>query len=100
MALSDISQAPEEQHFWIRMVTDVLIQNGIPPGLDVAALENAFAAHVDAVQAAIPPERLLALEAKDGWELLCGFLDVPVPDGPYPRTNDRAEFWEHMKGEH
>jgi sulfotransferase family protein len=98
-ALSDISQAPAEQHDWLQMVTELLKQNGIPPGLDVTELENAFAAHVDAVKSAIPPERLLVFEAKDGWEPLCGFLDVPVPDSPYPRTNDRVEFWEHLKGE-
>lgn len=100
MALSDISQAPEEQHDWLQMVTEVLGQNGIPPGLDVEGLEKAFAAHVAAVKAAIPSERLLVFEAKDGWEPLCKFLNVPVPDGPYPRTNDRAEFWRIMKGEH
>lgn len=98
MALSDISKAPEEQHDWLRMVTELLIQNGIPPGLDVAELEAAFEAHVDAVKAAIPAEQLLLFQAKDGWDPLCNFLDLPVPDEPYPKTNDRAEFWEHIKG--
>lgn len=98
MALSDISKAPEEQHDWLRMVTEVLIQNGLPPGLNVAELEAAFEGHVDAVKAAIPAEQLLLFQAKDGWAPLCQFLDLPVPDEPYPKTNDRAEFWEHMKG--
>lgn len=98
MAISDIGKAPPDQHDWLQMITELLSQNGIPPGLDVPGLERAFAAHVDAVKAAIPPERLLVFEAKDGWEPLCAFLEVGVPDGPYPRTNDRAEFWEHMKG--
>ncbi len=98
-ALSDISQAPEEQQDWLRMVTELITQNGIPPGLDVAELEQAFAAHVEAVKSSIPPEQCLVFEAKDGWEPLCAFLEVPVPDEPYPRTNDRAEFWEHMKGQ-
>lgn len=97
MALSDIEKAPPGQHEWLRMVTELITQNGIPPGLDVAGLEKAFVAHADGVRAAIPPDQLLVFEAKDGWEPLCAFLDVPVPDEPYPRTNDRAEFWEHMK---
>ena len=25
--------------------------------------------------------------AGDGWERLCEFLDVPVPDVPFPREN-------------
>lgn len=98
LALSDISKAPEEQHDWLRMVTEVLKQNGIPPGLDVEGLEKAFAKHVEAVKAEIPSEQLLVFQATDSWEPLCDFLEVPVPDGPYPKTNDRAEFWEHMKG--
>jgi len=97
-ALSDISKAPEEQHDWLRMCAELLEQNGIPPGLDVEGLEKAFAAHVDAVKTAIPPKQLLVFQAKDGWQPLCDFLDVPLPDEPFPRTNDRAEFWEIMKG--
>ena len=99
LALSDISKAPEEQQDWLHMVTELITQNGIPPGLDVAELEKAFIAHADGVKAAIPPEQLLVFEAKDGWEPLCKFLNVPVPEESYPRTNDRAEFWQHMKGE-
>ncbi len=98
LSLADIEKAPEEQREWLRMVAKILEQTGIPPGLDAEGLAGAFAAHVEAVKAAIPPERLLVFEARDGWEPLCAFLGVPAPDGPYPRTNDRAEFWEHMKG--
>lgn len=98
LALSDTSKAPDEQQDWLRMATELLDQNGIPQGLDVAELETAFSAHVDAVKASIPSEQLLVFEAGDGWEPLCSFLGVPVPDGPYPRTNDRVKFWELMKG--
>lgn len=51
-----------------------------------------FEAHNAAVKAAIPPERLLVFEAKQGWVPLCAFLGVPVPEGPYPNVNDTAEF--------
>ncbi len=45
------------------------------------------------VIANVPKERLLIFEAKQGWEPLCKFLDVPVPkDEPYPRINDSAAF--------
>ena len=27
-----------------------------------------------------------------GWEPLCKFLDLPVPEGPYPRVNDTASI--------
>lgn len=28
------------------------------------------------------------MSLKDGWEPLCKFLDLPVPDEPLPRAND------------
>jgi hypothetical protein len=47
---------------------------------------------IEDVKAAVPPERLLVFTVDQGWEPLCDFLDVPVPDTPFPRVNDRAEF--------
>ena len=38
-------------------------------------------------------DRLLVFDVKEGWEPLCRFLGVPVPEGvPFPRLNDAAEF--------
>jgi hypothetical protein len=55
----------------------------------------AFERHVETVRRTIAPERLLEFEAAEGWEPLCAFLGVPVPDAPFPRTNSREEFWRH-----
>lgn len=51
------------------------------------------------VRAAIPPERLLVFDVAEGWEPLCAFLGVTVPDTPFPRTNNRDDFWAHFGGE-
>ena len=51
------------------------------------------------VRAAIAPERLLVFDVAQGWEPLCAFLGVPVPEGPFPHRNATAEFWEHFGGE-
>jgi hypothetical protein len=62
--------------------------------------ETALAAYrrrTEEVKAAIPPERLLIFDVAEGWEPLCAFLGVPVPDTPFPRTNNTAEFWDHFK---
>ena len=40
----------------------------------------------------LPAERLLVFSPKDGWEPLCAFLGVAVPDGPFPRVNSRDEI--------
>ncbi len=52
----------------------------------------------DRVRADIAPERLLVWEPADGWEPLCEFLEVAVPDGPVPRVNDTAAFSEGILG--
>ncbi len=50
------------------------------------------------VQAAVPAERLLVWNPKDGWEPLCEFLEVPVPAEPLPRLNDTTSFREGIVG--
>jgi hypothetical protein len=40
----------------------------------------------------LPAERLLQFHPKMGWEPLCAFLGVPVPDLPFPRVNSRDEL--------
>lgn len=43
----------------------------------------------------LPPERLLVFHPKQGWEPLCRFLGVPVPDVGFPRVNSRDELSTH-----
>ncbi|GAB0488883.1 hypothetical protein MMPV_000096 [Pyropia vietnamensis] len=52
--------------------------------LDEGACVAAYEAHNAAVAASIPPERLLVLPLGSGWEPLCSFLGLPVPDAPCP----------------
>ena len=51
-----------------------------------------YQAHNELVQAKVPADRLLVYEVKEGWEPLCEFLDVPVPEGPMPHLNDATSF--------
>ncbi len=39
----------------------------------------------------------MEFEAKDGWGLLCAFLGREVPEGEYPRINDREGWWRGSK---
>ncbi len=50
-----------------------------------------FRRHIEEVKAAIPADRLLVFDVKQGWEPLCAFLRLPVPKGPFPRVNSREE---------
>jgi len=54
--------------------------------------------HHEQVKATVPPERLLVWEVGEGWEPLCTFLDVSVPDGPLPHANDRDTFLGRVIG--
>lgn len=49
-------------------------------------------AHIEVVRRTIPANRLLVFDVKEGWGPLCAFLDVPVPDSPFPRVNERENF--------
>ena len=45
------------------------------------------------VQRHVPADRLLVYDVKQGWEPLCAFLGVPVPEGKaFPHLNETAEF--------
>jgi len=44
------------------------------------------------VKAYVPADRLLVWKPQDGFEPLCAFLELPVPDAPFPRVNDSAAF--------
>lgn len=96
--LAEKEQAPKELQAWLDMSSQVIAKTGFPSGLDEAGLMTAFKAHNDAVKAAIPASRLLVYHVAEGWGPLCAFLDVPVPDEPFPRTNHRSEFWDRVAG--
>src|SRR5262249_44442009 len=44
----------------------------------------AFKRHNAEVERTIPRERLLVYDVAQGWEPLCKFLGVPVPETPFP----------------
>lgn len=59
---------------------------------------DTFERHNRTVQAALPAERLLTYDVAEGWEPLCAFLGVPVPDGPFPRINAQQELIDTHAG--
>ncbi len=59
---------------------------------DRAHVIKVFEQHIAEVKATIPPDRLLVFDVREGWAPLCAFLGCPVPDEPFPRVNDSAQF--------
>ena len=51
---------------------------------------------VSHVKNTVPPEKLLIFESKQGWAPLCNFLDIPIPEEPYPRVNDSGAKQTHF----
>ncbi len=97
-ALAGKDAMPPEMHPWHDMAVSVVSKSNFPLGLDRPTLKQRFHAHNERVKAAIPTDRLLVFDVKQGWAPLCAFLGVPIPDMPFPRTNDRAEFWDKVSG--
>ena len=57
---------------------------------DKAHAIEIFKRHTQEVRDTIDPARLLVFDVKEGWAPLCRFLEVPIPDQPFPRLNDTA----------
>jgi hypothetical protein len=62
-----------------------------------AAMKDYFRRHNEAIIDTIEPERLLVVEVGQGWEPLCTFLEVPIPQSPFPRVNERAMLEEELR---
>tara|TARA_Y100001001_G_C7756199_1_gene219866 strand:- start:147 stop:476 length:330 start_codon:yes stop_codon:yes gene_type:complete len=48
--------------------------------------------HIERVKKTIPSDRLLIYHVNEGWVPLCEFLNVDVPEIPFPKVNDTAEM--------
>ena len=42
-------------------------------------------------------ENSLVFDVREGWQPLCDFLDVPVPEEPFPRGNDTQEMMVRLR---
>jgi hypothetical protein len=62
-----------------------------------ANVQAAYERHLAAVREAVPADRLLEFNPKQGWEPLCAALDIPVPDEPFPHLNTTEQFHAGMQ---
>ena len=53
---------------------------------------------IDDVRQSVPTERLLVYDIAEGWQPLCSFLELPVPDRAFPHYNSMQEFWQTFGG--
>ncbi len=87
---------PPEMMPWFNSVRGLMETRFCAELTDATAMKDAYVRHNDAVRAAVPAERLLEWTPSDGWEPLCERLDVPVPDEPFPVTNQTSVWRENF----
>jgi len=63
-----------------------------PDGDFLGRLADVVERHTAAVRQAVPEQRLLVWDAREGWEPLCAFLGVDVPAAPLPHLNDSQTY--------
>jgi hypothetical protein len=103
MLIRDLSRArcrvDAKWRGYIELVDQMWRQSGlIPDGTetDTETMKAAMERFNAEVQETIPADRLLVWSVSDGWEPLCEFLELPVPDTPFPHLNDSKVFGERI----
>lgn len=70
--------------------------HGVDPDEEETDLQKMYKEWNQDVIDTVAKYNLLVFNVKDGWQPLCQFLGVPVPDIPFPRVNDRQEFKDRV----
>ncbi len=86
---------PEDgsREMWKEMVDKIVLEDTFDNRPeDRAHCEAVFDRHTALVKETVPADRLIVYEVGSGWEPLCEGLGVPVPEGPFPKTNTTEEF--------
>lgn len=75
---------------FVELMLDMWKRSGLVADLSAAGLAQAMERYNDEVQQSV--ENVLVWAPQDGWEPLCDFLELPVPDAVFPRVNDSEMF--------
>jgi len=84
---------------YIELMRSMWERSGLMPGgieSTPEAMAEAMERFCDEVKRTVPPDRLLVWSVTDGWGPLCEFLELPVPDMPFPHLNDTSQFVERV----
>lgn len=76
----------------IEFADRIIVQEAFSGSLEKERCIAAYEQHIRDVREHVPAGRLLEFDVRQGWEPLCEFLSVPVPQNPFPHMNtgDRA----------
>ena len=89
-------EAESGQFFHLNCVMYDALSDGtrLPDPRNPSALRRNYVEYIDMAKKTIPEDRLLHLRLEDGlgWEQICPFLGVPIPQEPYPGRNEPEKF--------
>jgi hypothetical protein len=101
--IRDLSSArvrvDEQWRAFIELMQDMWKRGGLMDnGADTTteSMRAAMERFNQEVQDTVPADRLLVWSVSDGWEPLCEFLELPVPDTPFPHLNDSKGFIDRI----
>jgi len=84
---------------YIELIRGMWECSGLMPGgieSTPEAMAEAMERYHEEVKRTVPSDRLLVWSVRDGWDPLCEFLEVPVPDMPFPHLNDTEQFIDRI----
>lgn len=79
---------------FMELMEEMWFSSGLMRGPDTSNewMSTAMTRYHAKVARTVPADRLLVWSPADGWEPLCSFLELPVPEAPFPRINDSQQF--------
>ncbi|MFY9252970.1 MAG: sulfotransferase family protein [Fuerstiella sp.] len=97
-AMTHPERSPDEEHRHVQQMAKRLILDTMFEGRfeDREFAIRRFHQHNAAVTAAFSKDKLLVFDVADGWDPLCKFLNVPIPNEAFPQSNTREEFQQRF----
>jgi Sulfotransferase domain len=93
------SRVDDQWRGYIELMAEMWQRSGlIDSGADTTSesMKSAMERFNEEVKQTVPADRLLVWSVGDGWEPLCEFLELPVPDTPFPHLNDSKGFVDRI----
>jgi len=59
-------------------------------------LRKQYRMHNSYLKREAPKDKLLLFKLKDGWEPLCEFLNLPIPNKPFPHRNKKGAIVDEL----
>lgn len=89
-----LRDAPDSEQAPLFRMVDTVIWKGVFSDRmhDKDHVITCYLEHNERVRQGVPSHRLLVFDPSEGWGPLCSYLDMPVPEDPFPHENTTAEF--------